>query len=155
MKKIGLVVAGLIVVIGVVLLLAKERSKVDPSQVEGRNAADGHVGSQAARLPDTDRSRPSEATLSRPTRLTWRDGGGTGQGLLEAGGTIGQTGKSAPQVSDAVKALVGLDGKMHNYPSLLAAINELDQEITARGKSKGLFPPMVGRKTPILYAFAR
>jgi len=54
-----------------------------------------------------------------------------------------------------VKALVGLDGKKHNYPSLLAAINELDQEITASGKARGLFPPMVGNKSPILYAFVR
>ena len=117
MKKTVFIVAGCVVLIGVVLLLAKERSKVDPSHVEGRNAADGHVVSQAARLPSGDESR--------------RAGGGTGQGLQDAGGTIGQTGRPTPQVSDAVKALLGRDGKKHNYPSLLAAINELGEEISA------------------------
>ncbi|MCK4563753.1 MAG: hypothetical protein KAU94_03650 [Verrucomicrobia bacterium] len=42
----------------------------------------------------------------------------------------GQTGKSAPRLSDAVKALLGQDGKKHNYPSLLKAINALDADMS-------------------------
>ncbi|MDF7802186.1 hypothetical protein P4C99_22130, partial [Pontiellaceae bacterium B1224] len=42
----------------------------------------------------------------------------------------GRTGKSAPQeLSDAVKALIGEDGKEHNYSTLLAEINTLSYEI--------------------------
>ena len=49
-------------------------------------------------------------------------------GAKHSGGT---TDHAAPQVSDAVKALLGLDGKKHNYPSLLSAINDLGDEISA------------------------
>ncbi|MDF7802223.1 hypothetical protein P4C99_22325, partial [Pontiellaceae bacterium B1224] len=41
----------------------------------------------------------------------------------------GQTGKSAPQLSQPVKALIGEDGKEHNYSTLLAEINTLSYEI--------------------------
>jgi hypothetical protein len=34
-------------------------------------------------------------------------------------------------LSDPVKALLGQDGKVHNYPELLAAINDLDYEMSA------------------------
>ncbi len=63
-----------------------------------------------------------------------RDGSGTGQGLQDAGDTVASDGDVASTkeiLSDAVKALLGQDGKKHNYPSLLKAINELDQEMSA------------------------
>ena len=43
----------------------------------------------------------------------------------------GQTGMSAPRLSNAVKALVGMDGGEHDYNSLEAAIHELSKELSA------------------------
>jgi len=73
---------------------------------------------------------------------TNRTEGGAGEVLASADETVewtslsahdrnGQAEMPAPQLSQPVKALLGLDGKKYNYPSLLAAINELGDEISA------------------------
>jgi len=54
----------------------------------------------------------------------------SGENDRSPGGTGGQTGKSAPQLSEAVKALLEQDGKKHNYASLLKAINALDADMS-------------------------
>jgi hypothetical protein len=112
MKKIIWVVTGIVVVAGVVLI---GREKVQRPQET--DSAESSV-SQASHLSGGDESR--------------RAGGGSAQGLQDAGGTEGQTEESALQeLSSPVKALLGLDGKKHNYPSLLSAINELGDDISA------------------------
>lgn len=50
----------------------------------------------------------------------------SGESLLEAGGTIGQTGKSAPQVSDAVLTLINPET---GYQDRLGAMRKLGYEI--------------------------
>ena len=107
MKKVIWVLAGIVVVASVLLI--------------GRKGP-----------PESPETEFVESTASHGSDESRRAGGGTAQGLQDAGGTEGQTGKSAPlELSDPVKALLGLDGKTHNYPSLLSAINDLGEEISA------------------------
>ena len=113
MKKMVLIVAGLVVVLitmGIVIRMTNIE--------QGTSNSEGSVLTTEY-TDDTE----GESVQSGESLL---EAGGTGQGLQDAGGTIGQTGKSAPQeLSASVKALLGLDGKKHNYSSLLKAINAL------------------------------
>ena len=97
MKKIVWVVLGCAVLIGAGLLIGHSGKSGKPDGLERTQGSQETESvettvSQAARLPGGGESR--------------RAGGGTGQGLQDAGDTEGQTGKSAPRRSEAVKALL-------------------------------------------------
>ena len=117
MKKIIWVIVGVAVLIGAGLLIGRERAQKEISTEYTEHTETGEVRREGLTTKDTKYTKVESVQSEGSPALR--------------GGTIGQTGKSAPQVSEAVKALVGLDGKKHNYPSLLAAINELDQEMSA------------------------
>lgn len=116
MKKMVWMVVGLIVVIGAVVLIGRER--MQGTQERTAKVYDGVVPLTSSR-PDSEGSR--------------RGGSGAGQSPLAAGDTMAEGGVASAkeELSDAVRALVGLDGKEHNYPSLLKAINDLDYELSA------------------------
>lgn len=120
MKKIVWVLVGGAVVIGLGILISRERSQ-EPQKLttEYTENTEG-FGTTKHTKGESDKSVQS---VEDPRDF------GVDDSSLDASG---QTGTSAPlDISDAVKALVGLDGKKHNYPSLLAAINKLDYEISA------------------------
>jgi len=109
MKKTIWIVAGVLItaLLGGLILL-NERSKVIESSTPV---------SQASRLPLDAQGR--------------QDAGGTVQRLQSASATGGQAGSAAPQLSNPVKALLGLDGKERNYSELLAEIYKLGDNLSA------------------------
>jgi hypothetical protein len=108
MKKFVLMVGGALVLIGAVILINRDRAQGSDEGEAAQSAV-----SQASRLPGADEGR--------------RNDGDTGQGLQNAG----QAGMPDSQLSDAVKALIGLDGEEHDYNSLQAAIGKLSKDLPA------------------------
>lgn len=107
MKKSVWIVIGLLVVIGAGLLISRPEDSGKPdvlkrTQETPRLGSGQEAGSDGSDVEQTSLSAQRQAEMPAPLAL-----------------------------SDAVKALVGLDGKKHNYPSLLVAISELDEEISA------------------------
>ncbi|MDF7802202.1 hypothetical protein P4C99_22215, partial [Pontiellaceae bacterium B1224] len=117
MKKIIWIGIG-VLALGAVLFIGLKKVK----QEEAGQATD------LSNVPQVMESESSNLGLPRSDESR-RDGGGTEQGRQDGGDTKGQAGMPAPQLSDAVKALIGEDGKEHNYSTLLAEINTLSYEI--------------------------
>ena len=115
MKKMVLIVVGLIVVIGAMVLISRERA-----QEEGISKGEISVDS----VPSSAAGGEKDIGTTKGTNYTKAESEKSVQSAA------GQTGKSAPRLSEAVKALLGQDGKKHNYPSLLKAINALDADMS-------------------------
>jgi hypothetical protein len=106
MKKIVLMVVGVLIMalLGIIIMNKGQRM----SNAEGGEPGKGRVSQSGGSLPTS--------TLVEQASLPAQ----------------GQAGSAAPQeLSATVKILLGLDGKAHNYPELLSAINDLDYEISA------------------------
>ena len=109
MKKIVWFLGVMVVVAGVLMLL-------------GRNGA----GKESA---CTDPEASSTDEKNSPVMV---ERGTNSQGsVMGSSVAIELPEKPSLELSGPVKALLGQDGKKHNYPSLLTAINALDQEISA------------------------
>ncbi len=110
MKKIVWIVVGLVMVIGTGLLIGRSKPQKEST------------------TECTDHTETGEVSGGRLTTK------GTNYTNVESDKSVqsadGQTGKSSPRLSAPVKALLGLDGKKHNYPSLLKMINELDADMS-------------------------
>jgi hypothetical protein len=119
MQKKVLIVVGL-VVLGLVVF--NELSKVKKSKVEGRNEAsvETYSGSQTESAENVANVRqqvasvePIEESVQQQKKVVW----------------------NPEELSEAVKTLLGLDGKEHNYPELLEAIKALGTDL-----NKGVSP---------------
>lgn len=114
MKKIIWIVAGVVVVVGVVLIGRQgTNSSVTKKTKNAGQAESGFSGGTGSVSSMNDAVR-NESTISESSKS------------VEDPRSFGVDSLSAP-----VKALLGLDEKKHNYPSLLSAINELGDEISA------------------------
>ena len=111
MKKMVLVVAGCVVLIGVVFLIGRERAQKEITTEYTEYTETGEVRREGLTTKGTNYTKVESEKSEKSAD--------------------GQTGKSAPRLSEAVKALLGQDGKKHNYPSLLKAINALNADMSA------------------------
>ena len=113
MNKMVLVVVGLVVLIGVVLLISRPEKSGKPDGL----------------------GRAQKEITTKDTNYTKVESVQSGESLQDAGGTVGASdgdvASTKETLSEAVKALLGQDGKKHNYSSLLKAINELDADMSA------------------------
>lgn len=105
MKRIVLIVVGVVVVIGAVLFIGRERAqesqeKLTPETTEYTETTENENGGSRASVTQPDPTADVEADVPPVAEL------------------------SAP-----TQALTGLDGKKHNYSTLLAEINKLSYEI--------------------------
>ena len=124
MKKMVLVVVGCVVLIGAMVLISRPEKSGKPEGLERAQGEDG--GAQASVTEGREASAAPENE--------WVGSGQSGENLQDAGDTVvasdGDVASTKETLSDAVKALLGLDGKKHNYPSLLKAINALDADMS-------------------------
>ncbi len=114
MKKIFWIGVGVVLLVGVGLLVVKERSKVKTSNVESSSVAKAmedkqDVGNKEMSVGNVDAMSPSRL-FSQQER--------------------GEDTASTEELSDAVKALLGLDGEWHNYQTLIKALDALDENLS-------------------------
>ena len=118
MKKNGLMVVGLVVVLLLLVVQQAKRmghgakgmaiSEAQPEQVNSSVSQVEVVASGGSPAPATV-SEPADSEAAVPPRQVY----------------------SEDKLSEAVKTLLGLDGKEHNYPELLEAIKALGTDLSA------------------------
>jgi len=103
MKKIVWIIVGCAVAIGAGILISRQRAQ-------------------------ETKKRAATTVLERSGKIISE--GNSDNGSYTKDKSVQSVEDPYPALSDAVKALVGLDGKKHNYPSLQAAINELGENLS-------------------------
>ena len=121
MKKMIWIVVGVIVLSLLVVQLTRRMA----------HGAGGVAKTEDGRQRSEVGSRTTEDVLQASSLpLEGQVAGGTGQGLQNADVADGQAGSATLQLSDPVKALLGLDGEERNYSELLAEIHKLGVDLS-------------------------
>lgn len=117
MKK-NIWIVGLVVVVGAVLLIGRQRAQEESAEVPER------VVSQVIESATNNLRQPGTGSGSHESEKSVQSVDGT----VASGEGVASTKKD---LSDAVKILLGLDGQEHNYSALLKAINDLGYDMSS------------------------